>query len=370
MSININNYEHYLIDYLDGKLTPVEVSEVLLFLEQHPGIKSELDGLEKVSVPVDISASLDLDALKKPVYDEIKQDYEQLLIAELEGDLTTEEYIVLTQAKQVYPDLEKDARAFSQTRLLPETVVFSGKKHLKKAIAVPLYQQAWVRIAAVLFLIGFAGLSWFGFNRVSPVDQTSMLADPSGKNQAGIAQDALPDKKGGSVQYPGTDRSSDNTAHSLNKSTSGEGHNVKEPGAGESSGNRNIPLSKLATLASRKSTITGKHINEVMIEPRSPVITPPAVVFDAPVLTSADHQLRYSAPPGTDDYINVKQLAVRQMKKKKEQLLGKNETGHTLSLLQALNKATGDNVKVDTNAAGKIKRLEVAGLGFEWSHSK
>ena len=34
MSINKNNYETFLIDYLDGKLTANEVSEVLLFLDR------------------------------------------------------------------------------------------------------------------------------------------------------------------------------------------------------------------------------------------------------------------------------------------------------------------------------------------------
>ena len=35
MNIDKSNYEVYLIDYLDGKLTANEVSEVLLFLENN-----------------------------------------------------------------------------------------------------------------------------------------------------------------------------------------------------------------------------------------------------------------------------------------------------------------------------------------------
>ena len=66
MEINKHNYEIVLIDYLDGKLNPLEVAELLLFLEQHPDIKAEFEGLENVSVSsIEQETFPAKDALKK-----------------------------------------------------------------------------------------------------------------------------------------------------------------------------------------------------------------------------------------------------------------------------------------------------------------
>jgi hypothetical protein len=64
MSINRNNYETYLIDYLDGTLHPNEVAEVLLFLEQHADIKQEFEAMGGVVLPA-IETSFDSSFLLK-----------------------------------------------------------------------------------------------------------------------------------------------------------------------------------------------------------------------------------------------------------------------------------------------------------------
>ena len=43
MKININNYEEWMIDYIEGNLSDAQVKEMQEFLTFHPELKAELD---------------------------------------------------------------------------------------------------------------------------------------------------------------------------------------------------------------------------------------------------------------------------------------------------------------------------------------
>ena len=51
--INRSNYEVWFIDYADGQLSPEQVAELLLFLEENPDLKNEFTLFEQVELPVD-----------------------------------------------------------------------------------------------------------------------------------------------------------------------------------------------------------------------------------------------------------------------------------------------------------------------------
>jgi len=51
--INRSNYEVWFIDYADGQLSPDQVAEMLLFLEENPDLKNEFSLFEQVTLPVD-----------------------------------------------------------------------------------------------------------------------------------------------------------------------------------------------------------------------------------------------------------------------------------------------------------------------------
>src|SRR5690242_942664 len=46
MTINLNNYEEYLLNYVDGELPAAEVRELLQFLQDHPELQEELKLLQ------------------------------------------------------------------------------------------------------------------------------------------------------------------------------------------------------------------------------------------------------------------------------------------------------------------------------------
>jgi len=48
--IDKNNYEAFMLDYLEGTISPQDKTQLLLFLEQYPELKEDLD--------TDISLSL------------------------------------------------------------------------------------------------------------------------------------------------------------------------------------------------------------------------------------------------------------------------------------------------------------------------
>lgn len=346
MSINKNNYETYLIDYLDGKLSPVQVSEVLLFLEQNPGIKREFEELDSVKELEQAPVSFDASFLKKPAYPEIKEQYEHLLIGELEGDLSKAEQIDIGRARQLYPELNRDAALFAKTRVVAETIVFPYKNDLKKQVTVPLYRQSWLRIAAVLLLVGFTGVVWINFNTIeTPDEQISMV---------------VPEIKESGVAKPADKSNSENTKNKMQIT------GTEEP----KSGNQ---YAQQVAVSKKASAVTERYTEPMLISLIAPASPRSPMNLNPEGLSFTDQYLRY-IPAGNndreDEYTDLRQLAIQQLGKHKEQLLGKNENGKTLTLLQAINKATGDNIKVDTNDNGKIKRFEIAGLGFEWSHSK
>ena len=48
--INIENYQAYFLDFVEGNLTEKERQEVIDFIALHPELKSELDEFENISL--------------------------------------------------------------------------------------------------------------------------------------------------------------------------------------------------------------------------------------------------------------------------------------------------------------------------------
>ena len=155
--MNRNNYEMYMIDYLDGKLSAMEVADLLLFIEQNPDIKKEFELLKSSESSFEIEVeTIHKASLKKPVYESIKNNFQEKLIANLEGDLTPEEKIKFDKELIVYPELKRDIELFNKTKFAPDTnIVFENKQALKKSIPLfDSYKHYLWRAAAVLAIFG------------------------------------------------------------------------------------------------------------------------------------------------------------------------------------------------------------------------
>lgn len=161
MSITRQNYETYLIDYLEGNLDPIMVSEVLLFLQKNPDIQKEFADLEIHTIDTEWVNIPDFTNLKKPAFPIVQNQLQTLLTAELEGDLSADDKSNLAKHLILYPELERDRKLYAYTINKPDLgVVYPNKKALKKntILQMPNYRY-WQSAAAIL--IAVFGLAWY-----------------------------------------------------------------------------------------------------------------------------------------------------------------------------------------------------------------
>ncbi|MFW6019260.1 MAG: hypothetical protein ACOCPM_01640 [Bacteroidales bacterium] len=144
MKINRNNYEVYMIDYLDGNLTPGQIDELMLFLNENPDIKAEAEGLDITVSPKDEQSPVydEKAALKQPVTDDLEtineNNYETWFIAFVEGNLSKDEESRLNTYITQNPEKQKELELFKATKLHPEEIVFDNKSQLKSIAIIPV----------------------------------------------------------------------------------------------------------------------------------------------------------------------------------------------------------------------------------------
>ena len=139
--INRNNYEEWLVDYLDNNLTSADKVKVEHFLAIHPDISEELAELEMLPVDETIVFE-DKKSLKKELDDLIPSHYssqEEFLIAHLEGDLSSDQekkYKLLVESNV---EVKKDYDYLLLTKLKADTNIrFEDKLSLKKGVQFTL----------------------------------------------------------------------------------------------------------------------------------------------------------------------------------------------------------------------------------------
>ncbi|MCW8896543.1 MAG: hypothetical protein OQJ96_03950 [Flavobacteriales bacterium] len=144
-NINRHNYEAFLLDYLEQNLSPNMVAELMVFLEQHPDLKQELDELQAFEVLEPNSVLFDNKATLK------KEALDNLMIAEIEGINTSQETKTLKHILKADKTAKNDFKLFQQTKLKSKKVIFKDKEALKKeAVIIPL---RWFKNAAAAVII-------------------------------------------------------------------------------------------------------------------------------------------------------------------------------------------------------------------------
>jgi len=163
--IDKNNYEAFMLDYLEGTISPQDKTQLLLFLEQYPELKEDLD--------TDISLSLQEPVnnhkcdfkiqLKKHPADEYElsvQDY--LCIKHFEEGLTKEEDAELVLIEPDAQQRQSAIKSYSQMVLKPDQqVIYASKKRLLRFVMWPAIKQILVnRSAAAVAVMAFVATIW------------------------------------------------------------------------------------------------------------------------------------------------------------------------------------------------------------------
>ncbi len=153
--ITRNNYEAYMLDYVEENLAPELIAELMLFLENNPDLKEELDAFEVHKLTPTELTLLFKESLKKSEELITPLNYEDYLIKEIEGKNSKEETISLQLFLEQNPDAQKEYELYQKTKLVASTIIFNDKKSLKKkeGMLIPMY--VWYSSAAAILLILF-----------------------------------------------------------------------------------------------------------------------------------------------------------------------------------------------------------------------
>lgn len=131
MNINKHNYEAFFLDYHEGNLTPQQVADLLLFVEQHPELKEEFESFESFSLEDFSSYTFEnKQELKKEVTLQNKYEY---FARSVDETLTITETNLLEQFLKQHPQYFPELELFRKTKLVSdEAVVFENKDQLKQ----------------------------------------------------------------------------------------------------------------------------------------------------------------------------------------------------------------------------------------------
>lgn len=190
--INLNNYESWLLLYVDNELSPQQKQAVTSFAAKHPHVQQELEALlQTVQEPEEFVVFGHKEDLLKNTDNEWSD--EQLLLY-LDNELAAEEAarIVSTKDEAVIKRLE----ILKSTYLQPdETIVFAGKKQLYKSgrvISSVNWLPGFAAAAIVTLVIG----SWLYFWKQEkdnlPQSSLSQLTDTT-KNTPAVPQEPVSD---------------------------------------------------------------------------------------------------------------------------------------------------------------------------------
>lgn len=184
MKVTKQNYEQYLIDFMDGTLDPSLKKELFAFLDAHPDIKAEFEGLEMMSVNPEENVSYDQkDKLKKPhilaTQSISEANYEEKLIASVENDLSADEEQELQAFLAKNPEVSKTYRFYESSKLEADSsIIYPDKKKLKK---YPFYQKrVWLytasAAASIILFLGLFGL-YTSPEQSSPYSSNNLITE-------------------------------------------------------------------------------------------------------------------------------------------------------------------------------------------------
>ena len=180
MKITIDNYEEWMVDYLDGTLSDANQKNFELFLNQHPEIQKEIEGLnDMVLEPLNILFT-DKTSLLKNEASEIDIPYEEYIaIKDIETGLDeTEE-----QWKEDFINASEENNklfiAYQNTKLKSNnTINFPHKGVLKRVTLLPFYKPTTLKkISAAAVIAILISLGTFPYLKKSGQDMQTVVVN-------------------------------------------------------------------------------------------------------------------------------------------------------------------------------------------------
>jgi hypothetical protein len=203
ITINLHNYEHYFLLWVDGELSSDEMVVVERFIADHPELAEELALLQDTKLaPDEHIIFTGKDQLFKQPYHEITlSNYESWFLMYVDHELILADQAKVELFVLQHPSLQAEFELLQQTKLVSEEWIFKHKEVLyrKEEQKRPVIFMRWMRYAAAAAVIGLIALVWF----IAPTNQLNMPVEINGVqpelvgNQPDIQSDQ--DSKPGSL---------------------------------------------------------------------------------------------------------------------------------------------------------------------------
>ncbi len=148
--IDLHNYEAFYLDYTEGNLSTEDTAELLLFLENNPAIKSELDDFDLITLNSLENEQVDFSGLKQNINPENAEEY---IIGSVEGQLNEEDELELKALIAANKHVELLANRYKKTILPKTTIPFPNKAKLKRKSGILVYMTPLRRVAAIAILL-------------------------------------------------------------------------------------------------------------------------------------------------------------------------------------------------------------------------
>lgn len=148
MKIDRSNYEIWIIDWLDGNLSELQVEQLKLFLSENPDIKEEYNELTTLRLFPIPKSFPHKNHLKKSTADISGLQFEYLCVAFLENDLSANQQTELKESIELDKEKKKSFELILKMKLSLADV---GYKHKNQLIRRTVAQN--------IILLSFIGLS-------------------------------------------------------------------------------------------------------------------------------------------------------------------------------------------------------------------
>ena len=166
--ITRDNYEIWFIDYLDGRLNPLQISQLMVFLKENADLAAELEGLGEtflVAEQISFEAKDYLKEISQKALVINNNNFDDLCIARIEGDLNAEQRKEFERYLFTHPEKINDYGLYAKTRLQPDyNVIYDKKSSLKKYSIKNNYRKYFIPAVGIAASVILLILAYFYMN--------------------------------------------------------------------------------------------------------------------------------------------------------------------------------------------------------------
>lgn len=265
-----SNFEQWITDWLEGKLSQSEVEQLLSFLEENQDIleKTELAGCECLSAnPVSMPGK---DKLKRSAEELTRSQIEYLSVAFLENDITPGQLNDLEQNLSVHPEHRKIFDAIQKTRLDTASVRYNNKLLLKKPDNVWRFLRYSAIVLGTAATIAILVLSAVFIPRYLSLKTQAITEKYMSGNNTGHIEITTPEVL---HETPGMNKNSSLASSSVMETTKSTGFSVKEaladsspvPDTAQALVIRSTPAISPVTTANLKAAVSDSNGNNILL---------------------------------------------------------------------------------------------------------